>query len=489
MKKKFLLILVFGIFFISSCYGVLGVTSFEAIEQYGNYTTNLNLTLTTDLADALNATCYYNSSGGNAIDGTELVDGTTINITHFNTTLISISFLADSSSLYGSNISCNVSESDGSSSEQTSINLITLDTSAPTMTFYNVVSGGCYKDTINFNASILDALVVMDTVYFNITNSSGENMTTLLVTENKGNFYSNFSFDTSGYTDGTYNLTVYANDSLGNLNTTSISFIFDKTSPSVATITSSSATTSSLTLTVSISDATGGIGSVCSVDRREAVIIGSTATQTITETGLSCGTSYSYQVTCYDCAGNSVDSSITSFLTSTCSGGGETIGSGSSWTGTTYIVNDEQFEEGYTKEIAVQSRMKVKVGNNYHHVGVKVLTATTATIEIASDPVDVTLDVGEDAKIDVTSDGFYDIYVLLNSIANNKADITVQKIHEEIPEGEGAVETSGEIVGEEGEEEEEPEETNLTWLWIVIGVLVLAGIIGGGIAVKKRGKQ
>lgn len=39
----------------------------------------------------------------------------------------------------------------------------------------------------------------------------------------------------------------------------------------------------------------------------------------------------------------------------------------------------------------------------------------------------------------------------------------------------------GETAGAEG--------TDLTWLWIVIGVLVLAAIIGGGIAVKKRKKQ
>jgi len=100
------------------------------------------------------------------------------------------------------------------------------------------------------------------------------------------------------------------------------------------------------------------------------------------------------------------------------------------------------------------------------------------------------LDVGEDAKIDVTNDGFYDIYVILNSIVNNKASITIQNIYEEIPEGEGAVSTTGEeVTGGDEEMEEEPEETNLTWLWIIIGVLVLAAIIGGGIAVKKKRQQ
>jgi len=36
---------------------------------------------------------------------------------------------------------------------------------------------------------------------------------------------------------------------------------------------------------------------------------------------------------------------------------------------------------------------------------------------------------------------------------------------------------------------EEAEEKDLTWLWIIIGIIVLAAIIGGGIAVKKRRQQ
>ncbi len=40
------------------------------------------------------------------------------------------------------------------------------------------------------------------------------------------------------------------------------------------------------------------------------------------------------------------------------------------------------------------------------------------------------------------------------------------------------------VIGEPGEEGEE--EGNLLWLWIIIGVIVVAGIIGGGVAAKKK---
>jgi len=363
------------------------------------------------------------------------------------------------------------------------------------------VSYGNYSDSININVSINDSYGLIDTVIFALTNSSATQNSSMNYTASQqdSGLYWNATFDTNGFADGIYNITVWANDTVvtagsltNNINNSEVVYTvtFDNTVPSSVTLTESNSTQTTLGIDISVSDATSGIGSTCSVGEGTGTksVSGTGTTQTLIVTGLSCGHFYSYIVTCSDRAGNSKASSSTTFSTSSCASTG-VDGTTSSWTGTTYVVNDEQFEEGYTKEIAVKSRMKVKVGNTYHHIGVKALTATTATIEIASDPVDIILDIEEDAKVDVTDDGFYDIYVILNSIVNNKAGITVQKIHEEIPEGEGPVATTGEVTdGEEEEEEEEAEETNLTWLWILIGILVLAAIAGGAIAVKKRKK-
>jgi len=246
----------------------------------------------------------------------------------------------------------------------------------------------------------------------------------------------------------------------------------DETNPTV-TLSESSSTTTSLTITVSKTDTLSGISS-CTSNR------GTLSGSTLTESGLSCGTSYSYTITCTDYAGND-GSDTESFSTDACDSGGTTTTK--TWTHT-YAPSDEQFEEGYTKALSIKNRVKVKIGSTYHYVGVVSLTQTKATINITSDPVQVTLGVGEDAKVDVTDDGFYDIYVILNSIADNKADVTIKSIYEEVPEGQGKVTTTGEIT--DGEIEEEEEERNLTWLWILIGVVVLAVIIGGGIAAKKK---
>ena len=97
----------------------------------------------------------------------------------------------------------------------------------------------------------------------------------------------------------------------------------------------------------------------------------------------------------------------------------------------------------------------------------------------------VVLSVGQDTKFDVNDDDFYDIFVKLNSIENSRADITIQKVSEEVSEEtESSVETEGEVTstGEDSEDGLEKEK-NLTWLWILIGVVV---VIIGWFIIKKE---
>ncbi len=97
--------------------------------------------------------------------------------------------------------------------------------------------------------------------------------------------------------------------------------------------------------------------------------------------------------------------------------------------------------------------------------------------------------VGEDAKVDVANDGFYDVYVLLNSIVNNKANVTIQKIHEEIPEEkqDSAVDTSGEVKGKEVSNENRTEKKSFTWLWVLI-IVILIGIFSWWFMIRKKKK-
>jgi hypothetical protein len=96
------------------------------------------------------------------------------------------------------------------------------------------------------------------------------------------------------------------------------------------------------------------------------------------------------------------------------------------------------------------------------------------------------VDVGEDAKVDVTGDRYYDLHVILNGIADNKADITVTKIYEAIPEGHDAsVSTSGEVTAGGGVPVDDDGGMPV-WGWIVIVIIILAAAVGGGAALKNR---
>jgi len=474
----FIALIVFAISFVSA------TTAMNVPETNNNYTT-ITFNCTTDETDCLNclnATIWYNVSGGIVNTTLGAIENGSANDVDFTGSL-SIEDLGDALTY---NFTCAMWNATGNVINSSAVENVGIDNTVPELAYTTgtpTTNTGADRAWIFVNITATD--MTNDTITFALYNSSG-----LVNSTNYTDSYGNTTINWTGLTNNkVYYFNVTANDSATNsVSLATITFYLDGTTPTLVTLAESSSTQTTLTISISANDALSGFASssCTATSRSGASISGSGASQTLIESGLSCGTSYSYTVTCSDRAGNSKASSSTSFSTDACSGGGTTTTTTTTWTNT-YRLTEEQAEEGFTQELSAKHRVKISVGGADHHIGIKSLTATSATIEIASDPVEVTLEVGEDAKVDVTDDGFYDVYVILNSIADNKADVTIKSIYEEVPEGAEGVETTGEVTGEEdaagGEEEEE---RNLTWLWILIGVVVLAVIIGGGIAAKKK---
>jgi len=279
----------------------------------------------------------------------------------------------------------------------------------------------------------------------------------------------------TGVSEGIYLWGVYCNDSAGNSNwTTNRTLTIDTTAPVVTHSCSPTDVyaTETITCTCTAADAIDG-----------SPTISYTASPSTSSTG-----SHTTTCTATDSASNSATSTI-SYIVGGIKSSGTSTPTISQWTNT-HTISETTFEKGYTKELEIKNRIKFELSGQDHHVGVVSITTDKATIEIASDPVQVILDVGEDAKVDVTDDGFYDVYVLLNSIVNNKANVTIQKIHEEIPEEkqDSTIDTSGEVVGG-GEPEKGERERNLTWLWILIAVIILIGIFYWWFVVKQNKKH
>lgn len=397
------------------------------------------------------------------------------------------------------NVSAFVSPTWGSGTNRTSV-LVRLNITVNDSIFRS----GQFLD----NASLYYSGLVMGGVFYNITNSLGVQNVTYF---QKGNdsapsaggaqSFWIYQLNTSHLANGgLYTITVWANDSLNNVNNSqSLIFYLDLANPTITGTKNDNSTQTSISATLSVTNAYTGLNGQCTVDRSGATIGGTylgsgTKTLYLGESSLQCNKAYSYIVSCASYAGLSSVQTLT-YTTDGCSSssgtGGSSGGTTSTWTNTVVASNEELSAEGITKQLATKNRIEVKVGGAKHYVGVSAISGTTATIEISSNPVTVKLNIGEDAKVDLNGDGTYDMYIKLNSITNNKADVSVTKISEAIPAGKGAVSTSGEQVGAGGGTTTPPPSTttsgtgNKAWVWIIVIVLIVI-IVGAGVAIKKR---
>jgi len=183
-------------------------------------------------------------------------------------------------------------------------------------------------------------------------------------------------------------------------------------------------------------------------------IDGNTINEFINSTPVS---GYSWSINCTDIFNNQADSSLINFRITAAAnnnngnGGGGGGGGGGSpsnagWT-KTQVVTEEQFNQGSQKELEVKQRVKVTMGSEAHYVGILNITDNSAVIEIASDPMIITLSCGEERKLDCTGDGFYDMYIKLCDITDKKANLTIKSINE-------PVSVTGDIINEHEESSE-----------------------------------
>ncbi len=218
VQKRIFDFVLIGIFLIAISYFVFATTTMNLPVASGNYSTPLTINITVDANEAnnmTNITCYYNSSGGAATSFLTEILNDSASDTEFANTTISTTSLNDSLTY---NISCNVYNL--TTLNQTISRSITIDNTAPNVTFSgitNAVNNGNYSGTIVINVSVNDSTIGISSVYFNITNSTSNQHNFTLASTSGGGYY-NLTLNTAVFTDGIYNITVYANDTLNNLN-------------------------------------------------------------------------------------------------------------------------------------------------------------------------------------------------------------------------------------------------------------------------------
>jgi len=164
-----------------------------------------------------------------------------------NTTAISLPAMADG--YYNINVS--IADEANLSGNGTELNAILVDTTAPLVTFTSPGNITTTDNTpllnVTFNEAVNSSYYVVDNVTASTPVSGVTNLTTVL----------------SPLSDGPHNVTVYANDSYDNLNTSIQYFTVDTTPPSVTIVSPSNNTLpgATQTINVSVTDASN-IGSV-----------------------------------------------------------------------------------------------------------------------------------------------------------------------------------------------------------------------------------
>ena len=455
-----------------------GVPIFTNLVTRGNYSTTINFSCASSMENARNASLFYNASGGapRFSENLTFMANTSGNQSVFENATLSINTTADGRTY---NLTCMMANTSGTVVYSVATYNVTFDSTAPNVSaFFTTSNNGNYSNTIVLNVSVSDATMGLASVYFNISSVNGSVQYNFTKATNSTIYY-NLTINTSLYTDGVYNVTVYANDTLlNNLNNSKwIKIRMDNINPTAAF----SCTPSSVDV---------GAIVTCSCDPTDlgSGINSSSVVYTINPSTTTAGT-FAQSCTFSDMVGKSGNASTSITLNSPSSGTG-TGGGSSTWT-KTVSVNEGQFTEGYTKSLGENERMKVSIEGGTHSIGITNVESNAVTLTIASDPVTATLSVGDERKFDLSADGYYDLYIKLNSIASNKADITIKSIKEKVTEESEAQEQSKEesVTGENQETLSPPaeEKSSSLWLWILIIVVVVIAIaIAVGIGMKKR---
>ncbi|MEK6760350.1 MAG: PGF-pre-PGF domain-containing protein [Nanoarchaeota archaeon] len=174
---------------------------------------------------------------------------------------------------------------------ETNFTIIVNDTTAPSVVNFTYNSSDTKIRTIsyaNVSGSVVINVSVVDNGNFSLTlgssareityvnvsvfNATGGNWNASYMASNLSSFawngnYWNVTINTAQFPDGTYNISIWANDSNGNFNSTNISLVtFDNTAPTASVVCSGSSgstvhTGDVVTCTCSPSDSTSGVNS------------------------------------------------------------------------------------------------------------------------------------------------------------------------------------------------------------------------------------
>ena len=285
-------------------------------------------------------------------------------------------------------------------------------------------------------------------------------------------FYYNFTNETSYY----WNCRISDNNSDSVFGESNFTIVYDITKPDIGIISpadssSYSSNSQSIDFNYNVSD-NYNIANCSLIVNNVASLTNSSInnlslTQIFTQS-FSPG-NYNWSINCTDFSGNSENSTNRSFSiitppaqVVTASGGGGGGGSPSTLY-KTYNPNISETSVGYTKELSKNDKIQFSFFDSNsikHTLTINEIKADSVNITIKSNPLNFLLGIGQSIKLNLSSADYYDLYIKLDLIENNKAKITIQTIQEQIPK----IKQQPEISGNNIKETEKQSEENIDYL-------------------------
>jgi chitodextrinase len=258
------------------------------------------------------------------------------------------------------------------------------------------------------------------------------------ISSTQNSSYFEFNFTSLSLTEGNYtwNCLTFNEDNESNYALTNFTINYDLTLPLIQNL---SVTKTYNSATISWATTELANSSIELIEKENQSSSSYSLNHSFSFSSLSASTTYNYNVTNCDLAGN-CNSTNSSFITSSApvssSGGGGGGGGGSTTiTQTTpdeINPTEEELEEGHTKEITTNNIIHIQVKNQNHKLTLTNVASDFAVIKIESNPIEFSLFVGGEKKLNLTSKDYYDLLVKLNSIINGKANLTIRTIEEAI---------------------------------------------------------
>ena len=134
----------------------------------------------------------------------------------------------------------------------------------------------------------------------------------------------------------------------------------------------------------------------------------------------------------------------------------------------TFNPTEEQLKEGYTNYFYKGWKANLIINNISYLLEIKDVTANQVNFFITGE--DYVIVLNTTSKLNLDENNYYDLQIVLESIIANKAKLSFQEIHEEIPAEKQ----------EEQEEKSKIEDESKWWIWLIfgaLGILILLQII------------